>query len=445
MTGRVIWEDGAGIDRQAAKHLRPRHRNVLGELITSVPLPDGIRLAKWYAALFPPGHPDAAFIARLAGADEELMARVVMTAADASRSVHPLITGAADWLSFGVNAPVLTLTNHGSDRVTRVSMLRDGSWHDFYHGEITHYAVACIDEENVIAVRDSPGHGRMVMHYSPVGSRPVTESGTVLTGMRPVGTAAGFVAGAALGPTALVAGPGLGPGFADLRPFGIETADRLAVSPDGDAVAFGSGTDIVIIDARLERLIARTVVPVPHGPVRELTFTGPDEVVACAMSGGLSRWRIEPHQALVLEAVGKAPRLSGLYAVPAWGVLVGKAGSESRHRFFDPVTLEPAGLPRPLAGLRDRPWNLRTVSASANGRFAAVGTVDPTTGFALTIHDFHHPPARLLRPVASLTAHDHAAIEGALTGTRLSGAGERPALELLRDAAAHRLGGAERS
>ncbi|WP_405674685.1 hypothetical protein OG292_02370 [Streptomyces sp. NBC_01511] len=440
MTGRVIWDDAAGIDRQATKHLRARHRNVLGELITSVPLPDGIRLAKRYAGLFPAGHPDAAFIARLAAADEELVARVTSAAAGASRSVHPQVTAAAEWLSFGVGAPVLTLTDYGEDDLTRVTMLRDGSWHDIYHGASEHHAVACVDEENVVAVRDGPGHGRVVVHYRRGNAVPVTEGGG-LTGMRPAGTAAGYVAGAALQPVALLAGPEVGPGFVDLSPYGIDTAHRLAVAPDGNAVAFGGSTDIAIVDARLEHLIARSVVPLPHGPVRELTFTGPGEIVSCGMNGGLGRWCTGPHEALTLEAVANAPRLTGLYAVPAWGVLVARTGSQDGHCFFDPATLQPADPPRSLAGLQDNPWTLRTVAASADGRFAAVGTLDTTTGFALTVHDFHHPLARLLRPVGSLTGHDHAAIAGTLTGTGGHDADERQALELLRDAAAHRLGG----
>ncbi|GGJ90512.1 hypothetical protein GCM10011583_22410 [Streptomyces camponoticapitis] len=438
MAGRAIWDDAAGIDRRAAGHLRPRHRNVLGELITSVPLADGVRLAKRYADLFPADHRDAPLLARLTAADEESVMTVTATAADASRSVHPLVTGAAEWLSFGVDAPVLTLTDHEADGRTRVALLSDGSWRDVYLGELHHHAVACVDEENVVAVRDEPGKGRALVHYRR-GDTVHVSHGRALTGMRPAGTAAGFVAGAALSPAAAVAGPQLGPGFADLSPFGIDTAHRLAVSPDGGAVAFGGSTDIVVLDARLERLIARTVLPVPHGPVRELTFTGAGELVACGMDGGLSRWRTEPHEALVLAAVGKAPMLTGLYAVPAWGVLVADVGGEARHRFFDPVTLGPADWPRPLMPLRDRPGVLRTVAASANGRFAAVGRLVAGKGFALTVHDFHHPLARLLRPVGSLTAEDHTALGLVLGESGQLGPGERAVLELLEAAAAHRL------
>ncbi|WP_329377601.1 hypothetical protein [Streptomyces sp. NBC_01716] len=438
MAGCAIWDDAAGIDRQATRHLRPRHRNVLGELITSVPLADGVRLAKRYAGLFPADHRDAPFVARLAAADEELVARVTATAADASRSVHPLVTGAAEWLSFGVDAPVLTLTGHEADGLTRVALLSGGSWRDVYLGELHHHAVACVDEENVVAVREEPGSGRALVHYRRGDTLHVSH-GRALTGMRPAGTAAGFVAGAALGPVAAVAGPELGPGLVDLSTYGIDTAHRLAVAPDGGAVAFGGSTGIVVLDAGLERLIARTVLPVPHGPVRELTFTGAGEVVACGMDGGLSRWRVEPHEALVLAAVGNAPLLTGLFAVPAWGVLVAHVGSEGRHRFFDPVTLGPAGWPRPLMEFRDRLGVLRTVAASANGRFAAVGTLDGRTGFALTVHDFHHPLARLLRPVGSLTSEDHRAVERILGEGHPLGPGERVVLELLEAAAAHRI------
>ncbi|MGR8006952.1 hypothetical protein [Streptomyces hypolithicus] len=176
--------------------------------------------------------------------------------------------------------------------------------------------------------------------------------------------------------------------------------------------------------------------------MRELAFTGPGEVVACAMNGGLSRWRSAPHEALTLAAVGKAPRLSSLCAIAAWGVLAGYAGSEGRHYFFDPVTLHAADAPRPLTEAGHQPEAVRTVAASADGRFAAVGAHAEAGGFILTVHDFHHPLARLLSPVGSLTGDDFEAI-GRAAETFRHGTQEREALELLRDAGAQRPGAQE--
>ncbi|MFJ7271333.1 hypothetical protein ACIQV3_32625 [Streptomyces sp. NPDC099050] len=446
----VMWDDGPGIDRRAAAHLRDRHRGVLRELITSVPLPDAVRLAQRYGDRFAAGHDGIPLPARLAAAgegplallaaaDEALVVRASDRAAQASVSVHKVVTGAAAWLSFGVGAPVLTLTTVEPDHTTRITMLREGAWHDVYRGPLHHHAVACIDEENVIAVLKESGRGRTLVHYSPGNVRPVAQ-GVALTGMRPAGTAAGFVAGSALQPTAVVAGPRLAAGIVDLSPLGLDAAHRLAVAPDGHEVAFGGERDVVVTDARAEHLIARTVVPVPNGPVGELVFTGPDTLVACGAGGGLSRWRKEPHEALTLEAVGHAPPLGGLCAIPAWGVVAGHAGGEGRYRFFDPDTLVPADVPRPLRESGHKPRTIRAVTASADGRFAAVGVYGGVAGPTLTIHDFHHPQARLLRPLASLTAHDLTAFRGDDAGSAPRDPEDLRALALLRELVVHRSG-----
>ncbi|MFD3538935.1 hypothetical protein ACFWUQ_05475 [Streptomyces sp. NPDC058662] len=446
---RMMWDDGPGIDRRAAAHLRAGHRGVLRELITSVPLSDAVRLAKRYGDLFAAGHDGTPLparlaaagegpLARLAAADEALVARAAVRAARASACVHPVITGPAARLSFGVGAPVLTLTSAEPDGATRIAMLRDGDWHDIYRGPLQHDAVACVDEENVIAVRRRPGHRRTLVHYTPDSVSPVAE-GAALTGMRPAGTAVGFVAGSALQPAVIVAGPQFAAGIMDLAPWGLDAAHRLAVAPDGLAVAFGGERDIVVTDARAEHLIARTVVPVPRGPVRELVFTGPDTLVACGAGGGLSRWRREPHEALTLEAVGEAPPLGGLCAVPAWGVVAGHAGSEGRYLFFDPVTLDPAGVPRSLTEAGHTPRTVRAVTASADGRFAAVGAYGGVAAPTLTVHDFHHPQAPLLRPLATLTTHNLPAPRDD-AGPAPHDPQDLQALALLRDVLAHRSG-----
>ncbi|MFD3809000.1 hypothetical protein ACFWTC_36860 [Streptomyces sp. NPDC058619] len=443
----VMWDDGPGIDRRAATHLRDRHRGVLRELITSVPLTDAVRLAQRYGDRFAAGDDGTPLparltaagegqLARLAATDQALVARAAVRAARASVSVHHVITGPAARLSFGVGAPVLTLTTVEPHGATRITMLREGAWHDIYRGPFAHHAVACIDEENVIAVRKEPGHRRTLVHYAQGDVRPVAQ-GAALTGMRPAGTAAGFVAGSALQPVVVVAGPRLAAGIVDLSPLGLDVAHRLAVAPDGHAIAFGGERDIVVTDARAEHLIARTVVPVPHGPVRELVFTGPDTLVACGASGGLSRWRREPHEALTLEEVGHAPPLGGLCAVPAWGVVAGHAGSEGRYRFFDPDTLDTADVPRPLTESGHKPRTIRAVTASADGRFAAVGTYGGVAIPTLTVHDFHHPQARLLRPLASLTAHDLTALKGDNVQSAPHDPEDLKALALLRDLVAH--------
>lgn len=416
----VVWKDAGQIDRRAHRLRSGGHSDALVRLILSVPLPEGVRLAGSIAAYDP-------LIARMA-ATAPAVARVAATVAEASTSVHSVMGGRAHRLSFGFGG-ALTLRTVESSGLTRIAMLRSGAWHDVYHGEASHQAVACVDEDNVIAVREHPANGRELVHYARGEEKPVAQSRGIL-GTLPAATALGFVAGLALQPTALVAGPNLALSMIDMSPFGLAYAHRLAVSPSGDAVAFGGEAEIVITDARLENRVAQSVVPTPYGPVGALCFTSPSEVVAFGRGGGLSRWRISVGEALVLEAVGKSPLLKGVFSVPAWGVIGGHAGSEGHHRFFDPETLSPADPPGALAAFS--PPSLHAVVTSPDGRFAATGGITRERSPALVIHDLHHSLARLLRPAASLDAADLAAISaaaGACTGE------EREVLELLHTVA----------
>jgi hypothetical protein len=446
MAERIAWGDADRIDRQAVRYLEGRHVGPLRRLIFSVPLLDGVRLAKQLARQGPPPQAGDPLLARLAAVDEHLVARVTATAARDSCSVHERITGSAEWLSFGFGDPVLTLTSYEPPGITRISMLRDGAWSDVYRGELQHHAVACIDAENVVVIRDDPEHGCALVHYASGDERPVILN-RLVNGMQPAATAAGFVAGSVLQPSVVVAGPELPPGFIDLARFGLINACRLAVNQTGEAIAFGGEGEVVVTDARVEDVVARSVVPLPHGPVRGLAFTTPREVIAGGRHGGLSRWRISVNEALVLEAAGDAPSLSGLFAIPAWGVIGGRDDGEGEHRFFDPVTLEPVSPPRPFIEARYDPRLVHTIKASADGRFAAVGGYlnlngpHQSTDMFLVVHDFHHPLARVLRPVVSLRESDLDAISRATDDANRHTDEERHVLELLRAVTEHQLSG----
>ncbi|GAA2495532.1 hypothetical protein GCM10010406_34700 [Streptomyces thermolineatus] len=423
---RTAWADAEHIDRQAVRYLDGGHAEPLRRLICSVPPADGVRLAKRLPAPPADGAPSL-----LAAADERAVRDAVDAAALAVRTDHGGLPGATRSLSFGVGDPVLTVTACEETGVTRVLMLDGGTWRDVYRGELKHHAVGCVDAENVVAVRDDPVEGLALVHYA-AGEEKTVMTGRVLLGTRPAGTAAGFVAGSGLSPAVVVAGPDRQPDIMGLAPFGLETAARLAVDPTGRAVAFGGSSAVVVTDARMEHLVARNVVPPPYAPVRDLVFTGPDTLVTGGAAGGLSRWRISPHEALALEAIVETPALGGLFAVPAWGVVGGRAGGE--HRYFDPDTLVPVAAPRPLL---DAGWNPRlvhTVAGSADGRFAVVdGFLDPgpdgVPARTTALYDFHHPLARLLRPVGSLDESDLTAIADAAAPG--SGVPHRETLALL--------------
>ncbi|MFD5321946.1 hypothetical protein [Streptomyces sp. NPDC127098] len=424
---RTAWADAERIDRQAARYLDGGYTEPLRRLIRSVPLADGVRLAR----RLPTPPVDGSALSLLATADERAVRDAADAAARAVRTDHAVRAGAAQWVSFGVGDPVLTVTTLPEPGLTRIMMLDGVTWREIYHGELEHHAVGCVDAENVVAVRDDPARRLALVHYV-AGTEKLVMTGQALLGTRPAGTAAGFVAGSGLAPAVAVAGPDREPDIVDLAPFGLEAAARLAVDPTGRAVAFGGTAAVVVTDARMEHLLARNVVPPPHGPVRGLAFTGPDTLVVGGQAGGLSRWRVSPHEALALEGIAEAPRLDGLCAIPAWGVIGGRSGGE--HQYFDPDTLAPVSAPRPLLEAGWNPRLVHTVTGSADGRFAVVdGFLDPgpdgVPAPAMARYDFHHPLARLLRPVGSLDDADLAALaEAAAPG---SGLPHRETLALL--------------
>ncbi|MFF4505671.1 hypothetical protein [Streptomyces sp. NPDC001401] len=83
--------------------------------------------------------------------------------------------------------------------------------------------------------------------------------------------------------------------------------------------------------------------------------------------------------------------------------------------------------------------------AAAAGTAPAAGFVirylTPDRTYSLVVHDFHHPLARVLRPVASLGESDLAEISRAADDTVRRTAEERQVLALLRDVTEDRLRG----
>ncbi|MGH3166546.1 MAG: hypothetical protein ACRDN0_11730 [Trebonia sp.] len=132
-----------------------------------------------------------------------------------------------------------------------------------------------------------------------------------------------------------------------------------------------------------------------------------------------------------------------LCSIPAWGVIAGACGG---YRFFDPVTLQPVSQPRALTEAGYRAESLHPVVASSDGRFAAVGIPLPAEGTSrpptdLTVYDFRHPLAPILRPIASLDEADLSAISRAEQDQagKENADDERQVLRLLHAVVQHRI------
>ena len=140
--------------------------------------------------------------------------------------------------------------------------------------------------------------------------------------------------------------------------------------------------------------------------MRDLVFADADLLLTSGRNGGLALWKLNGSQP-ALTAWQDTPPLDNLFAVPLWRVVGGKAFSEDRIYFFDPVTLAPTAAPAGLLGAAD---HLKVFTASPDGRFVAYAgqlAVDAprrhrSFEWLSRLHDLHHPGAVLQRSLAGL-------------------------------------------
>jgi tetratricopeptide (TPR) repeat protein len=278
-----------------------------------------------------------------------------------------------------------------------------------YRGPVCHGSLACLGAADVVAVRRRPGRGAEpeLVRYGPGGERLLAK-GTHLLGLRLAATAHGCVAGLALGPVALTLGPTGRLRQVDLAGWSLARGDRMAVTPAGDRLVLCDGHRLIAADATLTRALAVAAVPQEHAEVSELIFADDDLLVTAGNHGGLMLWRLDGFE---LEPVARRDtvRLSELFAVPDWGVVGAKAGSEDHVYFFDPADgLTPVPAPAIVEGDADR---LSAVLTAPGGRYVLyAGQLDVgarprrrSFDWRTRVHDLHHPGAILGRPLASLT------------------------------------------
>ncbi|QNE76377.1 hypothetical protein F0344_18655 [Streptomyces finlayi] len=185
--------------------------------------------------------------------------------------------------------------------------------------------------------------------------------------------------------------------------------NRVAVTPGGDRLVLCDGHRLIATDAALTRALAAAAVPQEHADVSGPIFADDDLLVTAGNHGGLTLWRLDE---LGLEPVARRDtvRLSELFAVPEWGVVGGKAGSEARIHFFDPANgLAPVAGPAAVVGDGGR---LKAVMTAPNGRYVVYsGRLDAgepigrrSFAWLTRIHDLHHPGAILQNPLGALAA-----------------------------------------
>ncbi|MFJ6352898.1 hypothetical protein ACIQKB_26060 [Streptomyces sp. NPDC092046] len=442
---RLPWGGPAEIDAEAERLVRAADPRGLWDLLRAVPAPDAVRIAHRHGPDHwapPEDGPARSAALRLAARSRRPHAVDRAARAAAARAVWRLprtgALGAPERVSFAPGQqPVMAWETYrpGKERrrgehATRIDVYdlagRSLLW-SADHVRTGTDPVACLGPDAVLAVRTGRLWGQIeLVLYRPGGRMEVLSSDPTLMEARIFATAGGFVILPWGASVALVAEPGRPVREVRLVDLGlVQNCTTYAVDPTGQRVLLAGGERVVLTDAGLEPLSARSWwrVPEGHGEVDAAVFLSPDEVVTSASTGGVWLFEQEADRTLV-TAMSDSPRMDHLFAVPAWRVLGGGAAGEETVHTFDAVDLAPVPTPRPLAGTSGR--RPRTVTASPGGRYVVHGD---------EVHDLGLPLSFAGRPVASLTPADRAALGTFLDGGAAAPAAVRELLGLVRDLA----------
>jgi hypothetical protein len=450
-TERTPFADAAEITRVAQTLARRRSWPELWELVCAVPVLDGVRavrqidLRRWW----PPDPPGRELAARMADVDVTMVARVAETASREATATHRVPVGDASRMSFAARHAAVAVEGYEPPGLSRISVLDgQGEWVDIHLGDEPHFTLACLGPADVLAVRGT-GTGAELVRYTDRGAT-VLGNGGGFAGARPVAVAQGFVVGLPLVTGGLVCGFDVPLHHVDLRWLGEVRTDVVAVDPTGTRVAFGGGR-IAVLDWLMQSLIAE--VRPPRGAVRSLVFTAPDVLVTAGSEGGLCRWELRADGEMHGVEV-TAPRMSSLFAVPAWRVVGGRVDSDGTHAFYDSQTLLPVDFPRLWGDHGLGRQFVQALGAAPDGDLVVVSghlwadlpgpmrSTDPGT----VVHDLRHPLSWVTRPPASVSPTDLPALaaavngvgEGSLTAHHPVSDDERKILALVHAIAAYR-------
>ncbi|MFD7984285.1 hypothetical protein ACFV4M_13055 [Kitasatospora indigofera] len=429
---RIPWGTAEDIDREAQRLTTAGDPAGLWTLVLSVPVADGIRLARTLLHRLPP--PDVAtrsLAERLAAAEPPPVPPPGSVAAP--RTALPAYYGTAEGLSFAHGRPALTLHGVQPDGTwaLRAVDLGSGRVRRLHRGDRYEWlSVACLGPRRAVGLRSLPHPPDLELALLDRGREERLAWGDALRGARLAATAEGYVVGLRAMRAVLVGTGGDAPVSVPTDGTGLRRCDRLAVDPAGTRIALTDGHRIV-----LAALPGVAVIAVAGAAgAAELLLIGPDRLLTAGANGGLRRWELRGRE---LSPTGEVatPVLEHLFAVPAWRVVGGWASD--RPYFFDSHTLEPVPEPPATAGFQDRTM---TWKVSPDGRFVAHGGWPPQSDAQeeprTVCHDLQHPLAWLARPAAAVTAADLPGLEDA---ARRADRRLRPSLRLLRDVYVHRL------
>ncbi|GGV34375.1 hypothetical protein GCM10010495_59110 [Kitasatospora herbaricolor] len=428
---RIPWGTAEEIDREARRLTAAGDGAALWTLALSVPLADGIRLARALLQhLPPPGAAARSLAERLAAAQPPAFPSPAAVAAP--RTALPTYYGDGEGISFAHGRPALTLRGIQADGSWGISALdlTSGRLRRLHRGDRHEWmSVACLGPRLAVGLRGLPHPPDLELVLLGRGREQRLAWGDALRGARVAATAGGYVVGLGLMRSVLVGEGGDFPVSVPLADTGLRRCDRLAVDPTGTRIALADGHRIVV--AALPG--ARVIAAADSAGALEPVFLGPDRLFTAGANGGLRRWELHGDELLPAGEVA-TPILEQLFAVPAWRVVGGWA--LARPHFFDPWTLRPVPEPPATAAFQEPTM---TWKPSTDGRFVAHGGWPPQSeaqdGPRTVHHDLHHPLAWLARPAAAITPADLPALEDA---ARRADRRLRPLLRLLRDVCVHR-------
>ncbi|WP_328885205.1 tetratricopeptide repeat protein [Streptomyces sp. NBC_00316] len=416
----------AALHAEAARLTKLRDWPAYWELVCAAPLADAVRLVRRLPrrGWSPASLSDRELLSWLRATSPRHADPLIADAAvDATRLLpEDLGLYSAPHSAFAYGGGVLAMAHvvTGADRGRAETIetldLDSGRRTVLHRGPVRHASLACLGTDDVVAVRRRPGRGSEaeLVRHRPGDTRVLAQDHR-LTGLRVATTLGGCVVGLALVPAAFVLGRTGQLRQVDLYEWALTCAHRMAVTPAGDRMVLCDGRRLIAADASLTRALAAASVPQGHAQVSDLVFADEDLLVTAGNHGGLMLWRLGGSE---LEPVARRDtvRMSELFAVPAWGVVGGKAGSEDRVHFFDPADgLAPVAAP--LAFVGDA-GHLKSVAAAPGGRFVAYsGQLDVTAplrsrsfAWLSRVHDLHHPGALLHRPLAAFGDAELAAL-----------------------------------
>ncbi|MFC7565271.1 hypothetical protein ACFQU9_18985 [Actinomadura namibiensis] len=378
------------------------------ELVCSVPIADAIRLARriprrrWS----PSDDGDRELMARLAATNVRRTETLVNRAAHAATIRLPTrLFLHEDYSAFAHGRAALVVATVERDQREAIHCfdIGHGRLVTLHRGEEADCSsIACLGPTEVVTFR---AHGKSKIHHEFVRhtarGTSVLARGTRLAGAHVVSTATGCVVGLRLVPCALVYDERYEARDVDLAAWGLLRGDLLTVTPSGDRLVISDGGRLIAADAELRTLLAAATVPSELGEVVSMTFADEDLLLVSGRRGGLALWELNGTRPL-LRIQRDTPVLRNLFAVPAWGIVGGKAHSQDHIHFFDSSTLVPATVP---ASVRPNPQFLKTFLSSPDGRFVAFsGYLDHRRSLEWSneLHDLHHLGAILQRPLGRI-------------------------------------------